>query len=73
MGSKFWGTGFEKEQIGHIQVPPLTGGGLKGFALTWAAKGGRPWDAPDDCTCLNGCFSCLGKSTTLGEDFRKPA
>ena len=81
-GSKFDGTGFEKEQIGHIQVAVLAGGGSgfdrwnglsvrdKGDALA-LLEGVERLDIARFCT--EDRFEGLGMRVIFAEDFRKPA
>lgn len=73
-GSKFEGTGFEKEQIGHTQV--ALGGGAAG------AGDPRLSGVVDEelCTVVDefggprdNLFEGLGYRVILGADFKKPA
>lgn len=81
-GSKFDGTGFEKEQIGQIHVALLAGAGSE--AGRWNGLSVR--DSGDDVALLDGeCrlararfwtegrFEGLGTRVILADDFKKPA
>ena len=70
-GSKLEGTGFEKEQIGHIQDALIDGGGAGLFR-----RSGEPDAGLGAAGALNpreSWFAGLGKRVILGEDLRKPA
>ena len=81
-GSKFEGTGFEKEQIGHIQVPVLVGGGSEvgrwnglsvrdnGDAVALLDGAARP---DTDRFCTEDRLEGLGTSVIFADDFKKPA
>jgi hypothetical protein len=80
-GSKFDGTGFEKEQIGHIHVPVLLG---KGSELgRWKGLSARAGDAvallegplrlDTPRVCIDDRLVGLGTRVILAEDLRKPA
>lgn len=72
-GSKFEGTGFEKEHIGHTQVA-LCGGGVsaglpcRGGVAVVGLRGAVGVDVPRER-----CFNGFGNRVTLAEDLRKPA
>lgn len=74
-GSKFGGTGFEKEQIGQIHVALIAAGfGVRDSGLGLADTGAEmpsEWGGAR-CSCRN-CLAAFGWRVTLGEDFRKPA
>lgn len=70
-GSKFDGTGFEKEQIGHTQDAVMDGAGAGLFR-----RSGEPDEglgAMGAFSPLDSWFAGLGKRVILGEDLRKPA
>jgi len=81
-GSKFEGTGFEKEQIGHIQVAVLAAGGSEtgrwnglsvrdnGDAVA-LLEGAVRFDTARFCT--DDRLEGLGTSVIFAEDFKKPA
>jgi hypothetical protein len=79
-GSKFDGTGFEKEQIVQIQVALIEGGG--GAAepgrrgLPWRAGGvdeGLPWLEIAGCMDKDVRLEALGYRATLGDDLKNLA
>ena len=87
-GSKFEGTGFENEQIGHIHVPLdcLVGTGATSDprGLLVRDTGEEPMDEYcEGAACLLGCsrkgrgpapcLGGLGNRVTLGDDLRNPA
>lgn len=80
-GSKLEGTGFEKEHIGQIHVPVLTGVGSSAGRWKGLARG-----EGDDVALLDGwlkldtarfCtedrFAGFGKRVIFAEDLKKPA
>ena len=87
VGSKFEGTGFEKEQMGHTQVPLTTGAGAGETAGARIGLAEREPGVEEDTTRWN-CGDCgapalviepnpllsgLGNKVTLADDLRKPA
>lgn len=81
-GSKFEGTGFEKEQIGHIQVAVLAGAGSddgrwNGLSLrdngdaVALLEGAVRLDIVRFCT--EDRLEGLGTRVIFAEDFKKPA
>ncbi len=79
-GSKFEGTGFEKEQIGHIQVPVrLAGSGVgrwKGLSArdgdaVALLEGPLKLDIPR--VCIEDLLAGFGTRVILADDFKKPA
>jgi hypothetical protein len=69
-GSKFEGTGFENEQIGHTHVALCWG--AAGAGLAW--RGGVPAaEATGAGEPRESCLIGLGYSVILAEDLRKPA
>ena len=70
-GSKFDGTGLEKEQIGHTHVALCCGAGAG-----LPCRGGVPFDGLAGAGIAEvrvSCFRGLGYSVIFAEDFRKPA
>lgn len=81
-GSKFEGTGFEKEHIGQIQVAELAGGGSevgRWKGLSARAKGDavalREGAARVDTArfCAEDLLDGFGTRVIFADDFRKPA
>lgn len=83
-GSKFEGTGFEKEQIGQIQVPVLIGatsavGRRNGLSVRDAGDAvalleGEPLLTPAKLRfCTDDRLDGFGTNVIFAEDFRKPA
>jgi hypothetical protein len=85
LGSKLDGTGFENEQIGHIQVAfgSLTGAGEGAAArpgVAYRLGGVDPKELlgveyPGFGLLMAKvlCFGALGNSVTFADDFKKPA
>lgn len=76
-GSKFDGTGFENEQIGHTQVASLKVGLAASCAL-FVPKAAIPGESPADeaagvLSPAGANFAALGMRATLGEDFKNLA
>lgn len=81
-GSKFVGTGLEKEQIGHIQVAVLAGEGSgvgrwKGLSVRESGDAVALLDGVLRLDiarfCIEDRFDGFGTSVTFEEDFKKPA
>lgn len=80
-GSKLEGTGFEKEQIGHIHVPVLLGEGSE--LGRWKGLPTRAGDAvallegplrlDTPRVCIDDLLVGFGTSVILADDLRKPA
>jgi hypothetical protein len=87
VGSKFDGTGLEKEQMGHTQVPPTTGAGADGTGGGRNGLADREVGVEEDKTLWkcgdcgvpvlliepNPLLSGLGNKVTLADDLRNPA
>ena len=82
VGSKFVGTGLEKEQIGHIQVAVLAGEGSgagrwKGLSVRESGDAVALLDGVPRLDIARFCtedrLDGFGTSVTFAEDFKKPA
>lgn len=71
-GSKFEGTGFEKEHIGHTQVALCCGAGAGLLCRGGVVAVGLPGIAGVGAPRAS-CFKGLGKNVIFAEDLRKPA